>query len=1169
MRSSSPIPMALVQKSECDVSFSDGDSTGVSVEILSCLQTKGFCVLNPGLVEADLKKAREEISSAQNTGKLQRPPEMIVEGLLGLEGSARIMDLGIPDQDSSENPVGLTKLDAAMSETASIINEFIGDLGFICPTRTAGLVHESGDSADEPPELGLEEASTWLTTFLRHKLMILLCLGPIQGTLELHPFDEDAEVYEVPTTPGTIIVLRADAMTHRHFAHSAAFLMSCFLLESDPGGRFMVAMQELGMVPVAKEIHDWTINKMKEIKEAEYEYHQPADIPQSWLTAMNHMFCLVQRIAVRGISGRYPATFSPREWSQSHTFGIDYVTEVPVTRWRLEDTYDPEPECWRWGKVFSKHGGFMDGAELFEPRFFGLSPQEAKGMDPTQRVVLEVGYEALWMAGYKKGKLMNSLGGVYVGTGATIFGMVAEVSGATGAAASINSNRFSFCLGLKGPSMTVDTEGSSGLTAVYLGAEATLDKGRGAVNAYSMSGGIHIQMGTIWYPQLQSAGLLGKKGRCFTWDSGADGYCVGDGSSMFCLKRLTENVQGEQVYIEGEPLCGTLAGCSMSSNGKNSTMNAPHGPAEQELVAETVRQAWLAPVNIDAFECNGEGAFMADAIEVDSLARVLRGADQKAQLQLTSTKSIEAYCNEGAGAISFAKAVLANNWGSICPNQHLKQINPHIDPEAKIGLMTEASEYPLFASYTGAMSRGFGGTNVCAVVLGERDPSRLDPLPAEFKRNYITFWPGGGGELESSQEPRRGYYISGSWSGWIPESMQQEEEGSYGYTLTLGENRWEDFQIWLDGDKAKSLHPDMLVGHKGAPVVGPDHRVRGYNWRVTGSSEYVQPIEPKPTSGEGGEIEVAATDLKVVSVGAPHLGQIGDQYRVHLKIAGKFRSVTWEKVGSVDPSLVPVSEYYITSDWNGWTLEKMMRDGDVWNVEVQLLRKGGEFQIVRNQDWGQMFCSDTPGASETSVAHGPYDVGMARTFSWYLKGIPGDYFCISFERKTKEVRWEKLKNEPLTDEQKLISKRAVVSVVGSWSDGYRQSHLLWGGAVTANLPWAGSDAPALYHFFVEIGPDGQESFQLLQDGSWDIIVHPNVPIYASKTPHWLMTSPNTGEALRLVWVLGGDDGATPGDIFKVKVATVGSRVSRVTWAKAERGEELDEAVANGLVLRGD
>uniref|UniRef100_A0A7S0A995 Ketosynthase family 3 (KS3) domain-containing protein n=1 Tax=Pyrodinium bahamense TaxID=73915 RepID=A0A7S0A995_9DINO len=1152
--------MELERKSECDVIFAEGDATAISLEILSCLETKGFCVVDPGLPASDFTKAREDTDKANTDEKLQRPPEMIVEGLLGAEGSARIMELGIPDSDSSEVPTGLAKLDAAMTETAAIINEFVAEMGFTCPTRTVGIVHETGMTADEAPELGLEEASTWMTTFMRHKLMVMVCLGPIQGTLELRPFDEEAEVYEVPTKPGSMIILRADAMTHRHFAHSRALMLSCFLLESNPAGKGMLAMQELTMVPVAKEIQEWTFLRMKEIKEAEYEYRQPADVPNSWLTAMNHTFCIVQRTAVRGVAGRYPSTFDTNAWYQSQTAGPDTVTEVPLQRWSVQDTYDADPECWRWGKVFVKHGAFMEGAELFEPRFFGLSPQEAKGMDPVQRLVLEVGYEACWMAGFKKGKLMNSLGGVYLGSSCTIFGMVAEVSGATGAAASINSNRFSFCLGLKGPSMTVDTEGSSGLAAIYLGSEGTLDKGRGTVNAYSLAGGVHLQLGTIWYPQLQAAGLLTSNGRCRTFDQSAQGYVQADCCSMACLKRLTETVKGEQVYIEGEPLCGTIAGCAMNSNGLNAKMNAPHGPAQQELVAEALRTAALAPVNIDAVECHGQGAFMNDAIEADSLSRILREHDVDQPLGLTASKSIMAHSNEASGTAAFMKALLANNWGTICPNLHLNQINPHMEPEAKVSYSTEVFEYPLQASFTGAMSHGFGGTNVFAILLGECDPSRVSKLPEDFKREYITFWPGGGGELEEDQVPRRSYYICGTWSGWIPEAMQSEGEGSYGYTVTLGENRWEEFQILLDGEKTRALHPDVPRAHKGVGVTGPDHGVRGLNWRITSSTGSVHAPEALKMIAASPE-----ADLKVVAVGAADLDQVGDQYRVHLKIAGKFRTVTWEKVGRVDPAAIPASQYYITSSWNGWTFDPMTKDGDKWRLEAQLIREGGEFQIVRNQDWSQVIYSDEPGSIAKGPGYGPEDIAMARGYTWSLDGKVGDVFEITFERKADNmtVSWEKLRTDALSEEQKSIAKRPVFSVVGSWTGFMRQTVLSLEKS-TVKVPWTGFLASALVHFFVEVGPDGHESFQLLQGCSWDVIIHPNVVVEGSGAPHTLMTSYNDGSASNLVWVIGEADGACPGDVFKVQVSAVGARVSQVTWTKAS-----DAEFKSTEVLRGD
>lgn len=1165
--------MEVATKSECDVSFAAGDVSGLSLEMLSCLETKGFCVVDPGLPDADFEKALEQVEKADSEDKFQRPPELVVEGLLGSEGSARTMALDMPDSDNYDPTVGITKLDAAMTETAAIINETVSELGFTCPTRTVGVVNETGMTGDEAPEMGLEEGSTWLTTFMRHKLMIILCLGPIQGTLELSPFDEDAEVYEVPTKPGMMIILRADAMTHRHYAQSKALLLSCFLLESKPAGKQHLAQQEHGMIPVAKEIYDWTLTKMKEIKEQEYEYHQPANVPNSWLIAMNHLFSVVQRIAVRGICGRFPSTFKANDWYRAQAAGPDLVTEVPQVRWRLEESYDPDPDCWRWGKVFVKHGGFMDGCELFEPRFFGLSPQEAKGMDPHQRQVLEVGYEAAWMAGYKKGKLMNSLGGVYLGSSCTIFAMVAEVSGATGGAAAINSNRFSFCLGMKGPSMTVDTEGSSGMAAIYLASEATLDKGRGSVNAYSIAGGVSIQLGTIWWPQLQSAGLLSTKGRCFTFDANSQGYVMADSCCMSCLKRQTESVGGEQVYIEGEPLVGTLAGASMNSNGLNAKMNAPNGPANQELIAEAVRLATIAPVNVDAIECHGNGSYLGDAIEVDSLTRVLRGIDIEEPLAITGSKSLMGQANEAAGTVSFFKALLANAWGTVFPNLHLRQINPLVEPESKVSFSTETFEYPMHASYTGAMSHGFGGTNVCTVLVGECDPCRQTKVPEEFNRNYITFWPGGGGELGEGEEPFRAYYIAGSWSGWAPESMQNEGDGSYGYTVTLGENRWEDFQILLDADKARCLHPELPMAHKGAPVNGPSHGVRGLNWRITGTTGYLAPVAGLQSIEGGTEASTAGTasDLKIVSVGAADQGQVGDQYRVHLQIAGKFRSVSWEKVGSVDPSTVPVSEYFVAASWNGWTLDKMSRDGDAWSLQVQLLRNGGEFQIIRNEDWGQVMYSDKPYAEVPGAVQGPDDIALARGSTWYLNGKAGDVYRISFERKgaDKKISWQRVENQPLTEEQKKEAARPVLSVVGSWSGYLLQRGITYEGQhIASKMPWTGTaSTQATSSFFVEIGPDGEASFQLLQDGDWDKVIHPFRPVEAAADAvGTIMMSPNDGSSARLVWVIGAADSAAPGQVFKVSVTTVGHRVAEVTWAPAP-ASELDDAARSGAVLK--
>mmetsp|Transcript_103657 Transcript_103657/g.323091 ORF Transcript_103657/g.323091 Transcript_103657/m.323091 type:complete len:1165 (+) Transcript_103657:83-3577(+) len=1156
-----------------DISFSGADVSGVSMEIAACLESKGFCVIQPGLPAADFEKALKEVDEADATGKLVRPSDMIVEGLLGAEGSARIMDLDVPDDTPSDDLTGLKKLDQALTETSRVIDQYLeAALGFSCPVRTPGLVHETGMATDEPPELGLEEGSVWMTTFMRHKLMVIFCLGPIAGTLELRPFDEDAEVFEVPTQPGSLIILRADAMTHRHFAHSKALLLSTYLMEYKPLTKHSIAVQENAMVPVAQELQNWTVEKMKEIKEREYEYNEIADIPQAWSTAMNSLFHCVQRVAIRGMAGRYASTYHQPTWFRTQTSGVDYCIEIPLARWSVHEYYDPDPECWRWNKCYLKHGSFMDGADLFDNRFFGLSISEAAGMDVHQREVLEVGYDACWGAGYKKGKMMNVLGGVYLGSSMTIFGQVSQVSGATGGAASINSNRFSFCLGLKGPSMTIDTESSSSLSAVYCGCEGVLDKGRGQINTFSLSGGVSFQLGTIWWAQLQSAGLLNPQGRCMTFNASAAGYAMGDGCGFVCLKRLTENVEGEQVMIQDQAAClGVIAASTMNSNGVNSAMNAPNGPSEQELVAEAVRHAGLMGQNVDAVEVNGQGAFMADAVEVDSLVRVLRGTETEEPLGLGAVKSRVGHGHESAGIMSLQKAVMANAWNVQVPNCHLHQINPHMEPENKVNYVSENLDYAREFSYTGVTSRGFGGTNVHVLTFGECDPCRLLPLPdPEVQRDCIAFWPGGGGELEEGNEPRRGYTIAGTWNGWAPQPMESEGGGMFGFTVTLGDSRWEEFQIYFDGDSNKCLHPKMPKAYKGATVNGPTHGVKGLNWRIAGTAG--TPVEMPAIADKvsEGALAVPEAGLKVVAVGAGDAGLPGDQYRVHLKIMGKYRAVTWEKVGHTDN--VPAAEYFVTSNWNGWAFDKMTKDGDSYSLEVTLLRSAAEFQLARNADFNQIIYPAEPRADSTSPGYGPDDGTGARGLTWLLGGQIGEVYKITASLKSSDlearVSWTKVREETLTEDQASVSKRARFGVVGSWGGWVRQSQLTFGGVVSAGLPTELTlgGVAAWYYFFVKIGQDGSESFQLTQDLDWDSLIHPSRPIDSSSTPHSLMMSPNDGYAMGLTWTIGEADGANHDDVFMVKVEARGYRVNKVSWAKAQPGPEIEAALAGKTIL---
>merc|ERR1719183_1379400 len=151
---------------------------------------------------------------------------------------------------------------------------------------------------------------------------------------------------------------------------------------------------------------------------------------------------------------------------------MDTITRHPTQRWDCDMYYDPDADQTS-GKSYTCHGGFSDGIELFDCRFFDIPPAEAKGMDPTQRQVLEVSYISLAGAGFVKKELMKKPAQIamFVGLDKNEWNsMPKDISGGFGASSSANaitSNRFSYCMNMKGASMTIDTACSASLVCTH------------------------------------------------------------------------------------------------------------------------------------------------------------------------------------------------------------------------------------------------------------------------------------------------------------------------------------------------------------------------------------------------------------------------------------------------------------------------------------------------------------------------------------------------------------------------------------------------------------------------------------------------------------------------------------------------------------------------------
>jgi len=108
-------------------------------------------------------------------------------------------------------------------------------------------------------------------------------------------------------------------------------------------------------------------------------------------------------VAVIGLTGRYPRSNNLKEFWVNLSIGVNCITEIPTDRWKWEDYYSPERG--KWGKIYTRWGGFIEGIDQFDPLFFKISPQEAKRMDPQERIFLESCYHAIEDAGYTRAQL--------------------------------------------------------------------------------------------------------------------------------------------------------------------------------------------------------------------------------------------------------------------------------------------------------------------------------------------------------------------------------------------------------------------------------------------------------------------------------------------------------------------------------------------------------------------------------------------------------------------------------------------------------------------------------------------------------------------------------------------------------------------------------------------
>ncbi|MDY6949878.1 MAG: type I polyketide synthase [Thermodesulfobacteriota bacterium] len=433
-------------------------------------------------------------------------------------------------------------------------------------------------------------------------------------------------------------------------------------------------------------------------------------------------------IAIIGMGCRFPGgADSPEAFWQLLREGRDAITEVPPERWDIDAFYDPDPDA--PGKMVTRHGGFSGLVDSFDAAFFGITPREAQSLDPKQRALLEVSWQALEQANQVPEHLFGTSTGVFIGIGDFDYTMVknrergsqdVDAYFATGSALCVAAGRLSYALGLTGPSMAVDTACSSSLTAVHLACQSL----RGRECDLALAGGVNVLLAPDMSINFSKTRMLAPDGRCKTFDAAADGYVRGEGCGIVVLKRLSDAIGSQDRIL------AVIRGSAVNQDGASGGLTVPSGPSQEEVIRRALAFGNIEPDQVGYVEAHGTGTTLGDPIEVAALGNVFCRDPRKHPLIIGSVKTNVGHLEASAGVAGLIKAVLSVEHGEIPPHLHFQRPSPHIAwDQFEMEVPTKPQGWPSAEGprIAGVSAFGFSGTNVHVVIEEFRDSEIRNP----------------------------------------------------------------------------------------------------------------------------------------------------------------------------------------------------------------------------------------------------------------------------------------------------------------------------------------------------------------------------------------------------------------------------------------------------------
>lgn len=377
------------------------------------------------------------------------------------------------------------------------------------------------------------------------------------------------------------------------------------------------------------------------------------------------------------MSGRFPGAESLDEFWTVLEQGVDLCRQIPSDRFDIKAHNESAPDT----ASISPYGCFIDRPGMFDARLFNMSPREAASTDPGQRLLLMSTYEALEMAGYTQAPREEERD-TKVGT---FFGQTiddwkeynaaenVDMYYVTGGIRAFSAGRVNYHFKWDGPSYSVDSACSSSLLAIQLACSSL----RSGESNMAVAGGSNILTGRNMYDGLTRGSFLSKTGSCKTFDSGADGYCRGEGVGVVVLKRLSDAV------ANGDPVLAVIRSSATNHSAKAVSITHPHVGTQERLYRDVLSQGGLEPADVDYVECHGTGTQAGDGAESTSVYNALCKMPRAHPLVIGSIKPNIGHGEAAAGVSSLIKSVMMLQRDMFLPHVGVKgEINPKLPPFA-------------------------------------------------------------------------------------------------------------------------------------------------------------------------------------------------------------------------------------------------------------------------------------------------------------------------------------------------------------------------------------------------------------------------------------------------------------------------------------------------------